>query len=361
MPVTGIDGARQIIDGTITNAEIASGAAIALTKLAEAVLQADGGQALTANLPAGGFKITGAADGTSASDYVTRQQLDSVAAGLDWKTSVKVATTAAGTLASSFENTDVVDGITIATGDRILVKNQASGAENGIYTVNASGSPTRATDADANAEVTGGLAVFVEQGTVNADTGWVVTNNGTVNVGTDAWVFAQFTGGQSYTAGAGLTLTGSVIDVVSANTGIAVGTDNLTLTLAANSLLDITSGLRLARGTSGQIIVVDGSTNPVMVAMSGDATIAAGGAVTVASTITRNANLVVRETPSGLVNGSNTSYTLANTPVASTEEVFLNGLLQEPGAGNDYTISGATITYLTAPLTGDRLRVSYRK
>lgn len=74
-----------------------------------------------------------------------------------------------------------------------------------------------------------------------------------------------------------------------------------------------------------------------------------------------DADFVVRETPTGLVNGSNTSYELANTPTAGTEEVYLNGLLQEPGAGNDYTISGDTITYLTAPLTGDRLRVSYRK
>jgi hypothetical protein len=70
-------------------------------------------------------------------------------------------------------------------------------------------------------------------------------------------------------------------------------------------------------------------------------------------------NNVVRETPSGSVNGTNATFTLANTPVTGSEQVFLNGLLQEPGAGNDYTISGATITYLAAPLTGDRLRVTY--
>jgi hypothetical protein len=70
---------------------------------------------------------------------------------------------------------------------------------------------------------------------------------------------------------------------------------------------------------------------------------------------------VTRETPSGTVNGSNTSFTLATTPTSGTEHVYLNGLLQEPGAGNDYTISGATITYLTAPLTGDKIRVSYMK
>jgi len=72
-------------------------------------------------------------------------------------------------------------------------------------------------------------------------------------------------------------------------------------------------------------------------------------------------SFIVRETPSGSVNSANTTFTLANTPLAGTEQVFLNGLLQEPGAGNDYTISGGTITYLTAPTTGDRLRVSYYK
>lgn len=72
-------------------------------------------------------------------------------------------------------------------------------------------------------------------------------------------------------------------------------------------------------------------------------------------------DFVTRETPSGTVNGSTTAFTLANTPIAGTECVFLNGVLQEPGAGNDYTISGATITYLTAPITGDRIRVNYQK
>lgn len=72
-------------------------------------------------------------------------------------------------------------------------------------------------------------------------------------------------------------------------------------------------------------------------------------------------NFVVRETPTGSVNGTNTSYTLGYTPVSGTEQVYLNGILQEPGAGNDYTISSATITYLSAPVTGDKIRVTYMK
>lgn len=72
-------------------------------------------------------------------------------------------------------------------------------------------------------------------------------------------------------------------------------------------------------------------------------------------------NYVVNETPSGSVDGANTTFTLANTPDAGTVQVFLNGLLQLEGAGNDYTISGDTITYLSAPLSGDVLRITYVK
>jgi hypothetical protein len=77
--------------------------------------------------------------------------------------------------------------------------------------------------------------------------------------------------------------------------------------------------------------------------------------------VVTTANFVTRETPTGAVNGTNTSFVLANTPVTGSEQVFLNGILQEPGSGNDYTISVATITYLTAPVTGDKVRVNYIK
>src|SRR4029077_7840552 len=80
-----------------------------------------------------------------------------------------------------------------------------------------------------------------------------------------------------------------------------------------------------------------------------------------AGTYLSAANIVTRETPTGTMNGANATFALANIPTAGTEEVFLNGLLQEPGAGNDYTISGGTITMLSAPQSTDRLRVNYRK
>src|SRR5581483_7375295 len=126
--------------------------------------------------------------------------VDAVATGLDWKASVRVATTANGTLATAYENGDTIDGVTLATGDRILLKNQTSGAENGIYVVAASGAPARATDANTSAEVTSGLACFVSEGSTNAGSAWVLTTADPITLGTTALVFAQFNGGSTYTA-----------------------------------------------------------------------------------------------------------------------------------------------------------------
>ncbi len=88
---------------------------------------------------------------------------------------------------------------------------------------------------------------------------------------------------------------------------------------------------------------------------------AAGRERTTATAMLSTSNFVTRETPAGSINGSNTAFTLANTPTAGTEHLYLNGLLLEPGGGNDYTISGATITMAAAPVSGDKLRCSYLK
>ena len=102
-----------------------------------------------------------------------------------WKAPVAVATTENGTLSSAFENGKTVDGVTLSTGGRILIKNQTAGAENGIYTVNASGAPTRATDCDTDVEVIGAV-VDVTSGTVNGGTVWNNTNTSAVIIGTTA-------------------------------------------------------------------------------------------------------------------------------------------------------------------------------
>jgi hypothetical protein len=110
------------------------------------------------------------------SQQAIKTYVDNSVQALSWKQAVRVATTAAGTLASSFENSDTVDGVTLATGDRILIKDQSTASENGIYTVNASGAPTRANDANSAAEMLQ-ATVTVQEGTTNADTTWTCSTN----------------------------------------------------------------------------------------------------------------------------------------------------------------------------------------
>jgi hypothetical protein len=141
-----------------------------------------------------------------------QSQLNALTSGLSWKQAVRVATTIAGTLASSFENGDTVDGIVLVTGDRILIKDQTSATENGIYTVNASGAPTRSTDMDSSAEFPS-ATVAISEGTVNADKQYVCTNDLPITIGVTniTWVLV---GGTTYVGTTNrVTVTGNVIDI----------------------------------------------------------------------------------------------------------------------------------------------------
>ena len=171
-------------------------------------------------------KITNLTDPTNPQDATNKRYVDAAVVGIDWKASVRAATTAAITLATGLENGDTLDGVTLATGDRVLVKNQTDATENGLYVVAASGAPTRSSDADTAAEITASFAVFVEEGTVNADSGWTLTNNGTITVGTSELSFTQFTGLGQITAGDGLTKTANTLNVVPGD-GLLVTADSV--------------------------------------------------------------------------------------------------------------------------------------
>jgi hypothetical protein len=211
----------------------------------------------------GSQRITSVADPSSAQDAATKAYVDGVGQGLDVKASVRVATTTAGTLASSFENGDSVDGVTLATGDRILIKNQASAQENGIYIVAATGAPARAADLDAWAEVPGAF-VFVEEGTANADTGWVSTANAGGTLGTTAMPWTQFSGAGSFVDGNALARTGNQLDWVPDGSTLEVASDQarvkdagITGAKLANGAVDlagakITGTLGLGNGGTGQ-------------------------------------------------------------------------------------------------------------
>lgn len=504
----------------IIDADVAAGANIATSKLADGAnfLKKDGSVAMTGALQMGNNRITGLAAPATGTDAATKDYVDSVSQGLDVKASVRVATTANITLSG----TQTIDGVSLNLGDRVLVKDQTSGSQNGIYIVQ-SGAWARAADADTSAEVTAGLFTFVEEGTVNQDSGWILSTNGAITLGTTALTFTQFSGAGQIVAGFGLTKTGNTIDIGTASTarivvnandidlalvtqttpnagvtgtnfvqsvtvdsyGRVTGVQNATHSLASTSVAGIvqlndtvtststgqaatanavkvtydlaagalqrsggtmTGKLNLAASTttasgfnigagvapslanrvagdiwmvantgdisffanplSGQVtrtLLHDGSdlaaariTGTVAVANGGTgqssfvngellignttgntltkATLTAGtgvtitngaGSITIAvnNTIYTASNFVTREVPSGAINGVNANFNLANTPLAGSEEVFVNGVLQNPGAGNDYTISSVLITFLSGaiPQTGDVVVVNYRK
>lgn len=161
-----------------------------------------------------------AADPSDPQDVATKAYVDGVASGLDVKASVRAATTANITLSGE----QTIDGVSVVAGNRVLVKDQSTGSDNGIYVASAS-SWSRASDADSSAEVTPNLFTFVEEGTANADSGWTLANNGSITLGTTSLNFVQFSGAGQITAGDGLTKTGNTINAAGTADRISVSAD----------------------------------------------------------------------------------------------------------------------------------------
>jgi len=165
------------------------------------------------SLNAGSQKIINVGIPAASTDAANKQYVDDAVAGLSWKNEVRLASTANGALASAFANGSTVDAVLLVTGDRLLLKDQTAQAENGIYVVQAAGSPIRATDADSANEING-AAVFVTNGTANGGQRFVCNTSGAITLGTTAITFVNFGGGISYTNGNGLSLTGNTFAVV---------------------------------------------------------------------------------------------------------------------------------------------------
>ena len=201
-------------------------------------------------------KITNLADPTDDNDAANKAYVDGVAQGLDVKDSCKVATTANITIATALNNGDTLDGITLVTNDRVLVKDQSNAVENGIYVVGSS--PARADDLAAGADAAG-FFTFIEQGT-NAENGFVCTSDkGSASVGSDALTIAQFSGAGQVIAGNGLDKSGNTLSVdLKSNGGLVIESTEIAVDLSASS---ITGTLAVSDGGTGSTSASGSRTN----------------------------------------------------------------------------------------------------
>ena len=361
-----------------------------------------------------------------ASQQSIKAYVDSVASGLDLKCSSHAATTANLSAAYSNGSSGVgatltnsstqaalsIDGQTMASSERVLVKDQSTGAQNGIYTVSTVGDGssnwvlTRATDFDTSTEITSGSFTFVETGSSYADSGWVMTTDGTVTVGTTSLAWSQFSGAGQITAGDGMTKSGNTLNV-GAGSNLLVNADavamcaivtglttvcatNFAGTLATAAQANVTSlgtltaltvdsiclngatightsdtdlitladgavtiagdltisgdDLVMGTNTSGYLLVADGTNfNPV--AVSGDITIDSSGAVTIAATSVENSMLA----------GSIANAKLANSSVSYGGISLSLGGTDATPAFNLCDATGFKTTNLSGTITNDQL------
>ncbi len=271
--------ARANHTGTQTAATISDLAATISAAVAAARL--DQLAAPTTAVSAGNQKITNLADPTTGTDAVNQQTLQSYVLarinGLDYKNSVRAMATTNVSISAA---PAAIDGVTLTTGDRVLLNGQSAGADNGIYDFNGAGNPmTRSSDADANAEVTGGLTVWVNEGTDKHDTMWSLNTNDTITLGTTALAFQQIGSGTSYTAASPVTLSGNqfglstvpvsvggtgATDAATARTNLGVAQKGFAADVGA---LSAGVGLAIAHGlgTADLVVMVRNKTSGAMV------------------------------------------------------------------------------------------------
>ena len=310
-------------------------------------------------------RITSVGTPTQATDAATKGYVDAVKQALDIKDSVRVATTAnltataSGTGAgktltnSGTQAALTIDSIVLVVGNRVLVKDQTTQSDNGIYTVTTVGSAsvnwvlTRATDADNSptGEVTPGMFTFVEEGTIGADNGYVLTTDGTVTIDTTALTFVQFSGAGSVIAGDGLTKSGNTLNVVGTTNRILVNADSIDISSSYVGQSSITTLGTISAGTwNGSVI---GATYGGTGINNGSYTITLGGNISTAGSLTTAGAYATTLTTTG-----NTSVTLPTSgtlaTLAGTESLSNKTITASSFSGTTLAASGlVTLTNTT--------------
>jgi len=280
------------------------------------------------NVSFGSNRITSLADPENAQDAATKAYVDASRLGLDVKDSVRAATTVNVDLSNELENGDILDGVTLVTGNRVLVKNQNSSENNGIYVVQASGAAVRAGDFDSSAEVTPGAFVFVEEGTANADSGWVVTTNGVITVGSTGISWAQFSGAGQITAGDGLGKTGNEL---------YVHVDDVTVEIFADEVRVKDAGINADKLAAGSVDLSTATVTGTLPVLNG------GTGGTTASTAKTNLGFMTRyATTATWTAGENKTVTHG----LGTKDVIVNVY-----DSNDAMVIADVVTTTTSAIT----------
>jgi len=356
-----IRGSTQILDASINAAKFVSSLGLATSQLADGAnfIQRGGTVAFTASQSMGNFSLTSLADGVNPQDAVNIRTAQAMMSGIGVVARVRGAATTNQALTGLPTN----DGVTFVAADVILLTAQTTTSQNGPWVVSASAWTRPAYWAAASSQKP--ALFYVTDGTSKADTKWTTITDGTIVVDTTAVSITQDTTGATYTAGNGILLTGSAFSAKLGNGVGFDGTNNIQVVANGTSLNVSASGVKVTDGTPGQLLLAGAANAFAATTISGDVTFSSTGAATVNVTagtgFLKYGNIVNSEVPTGVVNSTNTAFTLGFAPQVASLALYQNGQRLKSGAGNDYTIAGTAITMLFAPTTGDQLLADYFK